>query len=157
MYESVCSFRISSLRSPCDHKRHSCRQGVNPVGIPPTGPKYHIWNNIWPCRESDPGPPGTALVALTTELQGRCLMVLNRPHNLSSTVHHFSVSVHFSFSAHAVTCQRSSLLCLYSCLISYYNSIHVHPFSIYKPAFVVVGPQSEYQLSSPPQFWPSLY
>ena len=33
------------------------------------------------------------------------------------------------------------------CLISFYNSIHVHSFSIYKSTFVVIRPQSEYPLS----------
>ena len=54
---------------------------------------------------------------------------------------------HFSISARAVTCQQPPMLYPNSCLISYFNSIHVHLFSIYKPALVVVRPQLEYQLS----------
>ena len=46
--------------------------------------------------------------------------------SLISVSAHFSVSTLFSFSAHAVTCQQSPLLCPYACLISYFNSIHVH-------------------------------
>ena len=59
-----------------------------------------------------------------------------------------SISAHFSVSARAVTCQRPPMLHPNSCLISYFNSVHVRLFSVYKPAYVVVRPQSEYQLSS---------